>query len=157
MKEVVVQRVFLIVIVALMISATASSAEDAGAAASAEVKKIMELNASSATALLKKDYPSLNAVLADDSSVIAADGMDFSRQALIEELQTGRRIYTSYEISAPTVRIYGNATAVVTGAGTSNGVVRGTPFGSNFRYIKVFVKRGGTWKIAYWLSQAAPG
>ncbi|MGH9355576.1 MAG: nuclear transport factor 2 family protein, partial [Terriglobia bacterium] len=51
------------------------------------------------------------------------------------------------------VRLYGN-TAIMTDRTTMRGIYKGKPYGGTYRYVRIFEKEGGMWRVV--LVQATP-
>jgi hypothetical protein len=71
------------------------------------------------------------------------------------DVQAGERSFTSHTSDDVRVRLYGDA-AVVTGQVVSSGTYKGQDFSGQFRYMKVFVKSAGQWRIVAWQATRMP-
>jgi hypothetical protein len=75
---------------------------------------------------------------------MAEDKVD-SRQG---KPQAGKTSYEAFDVDDLAVRIYGE-TAVVTGRSTPKGrTAKGEPIRGQYRFLRVWVKRGGRWQVA---------
>ena len=100
-----------------------------------------------AVATVNADDAALNKMLADDLSYVHSTGDMDTKKQFIENQHNGVRKYLKIEHESMDVRVYGNA-AVLTGTIQLETLVKGTKGGAHVRIIHVWVKQGGTWKLA---------
>jgi ketosteroid isomerase-like protein len=59
----------------------------------------------------------------------------------------GKTTYEAFDVDDLAVRIYGD-TAVVTGRSSPKGrTAKGEPIRGQYRFLRVWVKRGGSWQV----------
>ncbi|HEY9064314.1 MAG TPA: nuclear transport factor 2 family protein [Burkholderiaceae bacterium] len=97
-------------------------------------------------AIVAKDAAAVAANVAPDFTQIDSSGAVNGRDEFIQGLlDPGLRI-APYTVEEFNVRVYGD-TALLTGRIRMTGISDGQPFQSHFRYIDVYVKRDGLWKV----------
>lgn len=117
-------------------------------------KEIRAVLAQSDQANLKGDAEALatyDRILTDDYTRIPPNGTALNKAELLNSVKAGQTKYESLQHSDIKVRIYGN-TAVVTGVATEKGIRQGNSFSGKTRWTRIFVKRGGEWKVALFQS-----
>jgi ketosteroid isomerase-like protein len=72
--------------------------------------------------------------------------MPFVRQAFVAGLLDPKLTIDPYTVEDFDVRLFGD-TALLSGRTRMTGRFDGKPFTSHYRYIDIYVKRGGTWRI----------
>jgi ketosteroid isomerase-like protein len=98
--------------------------------------------------------------LAVDVTRIPANGAIYNKAEVLDDFRTGKQTVRTYDLSDVKIHIYGN-TAVVTGI--LNNVGAGPLAGDSemksrqFRFTRVFVKRGGTWQNVLYQSTLIMG
>jgi ketosteroid isomerase-like protein len=99
------------------------------------------------SAVLKGDTASMDSLLADDFMAISANGTLQTKEETLAKLSSGRRHYTSLELSDRKVRFYGT-TALVTSLAHVNGSSADGEISGSYRYTRVYVRNAqGKWKI----------
>jgi ketosteroid isomerase-like protein len=97
-------------------------------------------------AIVAKDRAAIEANMADDFRQIDARGNVESKASFVEGLVSPDLVIDPYTVEEFEVRVYGD-TALLSGRTRMTGRYQGQPFKSHYRYIDVYVKRGGAWKI----------
>lgn len=97
-------------------------------------------------AIFAKDRAAIAANMAEDFRQIDAHGNVESKASFIDGLVTPDLQLDPYTVEDFEVRLYGD-TALLSGRTRMTGRYAGKPFDSHYRYIDVYVKRGGAWKI----------
>lgn len=97
-------------------------------------------------AIVAKDRAAIAANMAEDFRQIDAHGNVESKASFIDGLVTPDLELDPYTVEDFEVRIYGS-TALLSGRTRMTGRYAGKPFSTHYRYIDVYVKRGGAWKI----------
>ncbi len=98
-------------------------------------------------AIIGKDMPAVAANMASDYRHIrengaVADGPDF-----LAAIGSPKLVIDPYTVDDFDVRVYGDV-ALLTGRTRMSGSFDGKPFKSHYRYIDVYVRRDGSWKVA---------
>ena len=125
----------------------------AGLRAEDVVQQLTKVKARWSEAEKNRDIAYLDQLWADDAVFGTSLGTVVNKQQLIELIKgTDRQVdeLTSDNIQ---VRVYGN-TAVMTDHTAMRGTYKGAPFGGDYRYVRIFVKQGGKWRVE--LVQATP-
>jgi ketosteroid isomerase-like protein len=98
-------------------------------------------------AWLDNDRETINAILADDWTVIDPSGRVLTKAQVMEEaFESGTRKIESGTIDEVKVRTFGEF-AVVTGRTTAAGNYQGNSFSVTLRFTDVCVKRGADWQV----------
>jgi ketosteroid isomerase-like protein len=97
-------------------------------------------------AIVAKDAAAVAANVAPDFAQIESGGAVIGRDEFIKDLLDPTLRIDPYKVEDFGVRIYGD-TALLTGRIRMTGSSEGKPFSSHFRYIDVYVKRDGVWKV----------
>jgi ketosteroid isomerase-like protein len=117
-------------------------------------REIRELEAQFARAVIEGDRAFYDRVLAEDFTHTSHSGVFKTRAEFMAEnkfsekgdSKGGRTRYDTYDVDDLAIRIYGD-TAVVTGRTSPKGrTALGQPIGGQYRYLRVWVKRGGRWQ-----------
>ena len=139
----------LLVIVALTLS-QASPSDD--------VATVAQLEATWNEAHRKADAATLQPLFADDMVVVVPGMRPLSKADSLAVLASGRMTFERYESSDLTVRVYDD-TAVVTGRlqRTREMTGGGPKIDDDWRFTKVYLRRGGKWRvISFHASNVAP-
>jgi ketosteroid isomerase-like protein len=94
---------------------------------------------------IKKDYATVDRILADDWMGIDYDGKVVAKTKAMEDMKSGTSTLTAEELGPMTVRVFGT-TAVVTGSDTEKSTDRGKNSSGKYAWTDVFVLRNGRWQ-----------
>lgn len=97
-------------------------------------------------AIVAKNAAAVATNVAPDFAQIESGGAVIGRDEFVEDLLDPTLRIDPYVVEDFSVRVYGD-TALLTGRIRMTGVAEGKPFASHFRYIDVYVKRDGAWKV----------
>ena len=97
-------------------------------------------------AIVAKDAAAVAANVAPDFTQIESGGAVVGRDEFVKDLLDPALRIDPYQVEDFGVRVYGD-TALLTGRIRMTGSAEGKPFRSHFRYIDVYVKRDGAWKV----------
>lgn len=131
----------LLALAALLAPALAQAAPPAGLAA--------QLKAQADAwdrAIVAKDRAAIEANMAADFRQIDARGNVETKASFVDGLVSPDLALDPYTVEDFEVRIYGD-TALISGRTRMTGRYQGRPFDTHYRYIDVYVKRRGVWKI----------
>jgi ketosteroid isomerase-like protein len=103
------------------------------------------------SALIHADRAALDAVLADDLSYGHSDGRLQTKAELLAALTAGAVTYQSYDGPPPAVRIQ-ETVALLSGIAELEATARGTKVKLWLRYLAVYEKRDGAWRLTAYQS-----
>jgi ketosteroid isomerase-like protein len=105
---------------------------------------------------IKGDATALERLWADDLRVVVPRMTPLSKTEALIFARSGRMKFLRYETSELSVRVYAD-TAVVTGRVRRSRERAGQLLDDDWRFIKVYVRTEGDWRVvAYQASEAAP-
>ncbi len=97
-------------------------------------------------AIVRKDRAAIEANMADDFRQIDGYGNVYDKTAFVKELLDPALRINPYAVEDFDLRLYGNV-ALLSGTTRMSGRFEGKPFKSHYRYIDVYVRRAGAWKV----------
>ena len=98
-------------------------------------------------AIVRKDRAAIAANMAEDFRQISGRGAVAGKAAFLEAITSPRLVINPYEVEDADVRFYGDV-ALVSGRTRMTGSWDGKPFTSHYRYVDVYVRRDGQWRVA---------
>jgi ketosteroid isomerase-like protein len=96
-------------------------------------------------AVVANDPRAVAEFVADDWTLIAADGAVITKTSFIGVMASGQLVHDGMNLESPVVRLYGDV-AIVSGVATSTGAYRGQRFATHERSTDVFIWRSGRWR-----------
>jgi uncharacterized protein (TIGR02246 family) len=130
----------------LLLACTAFAGDDSQQAdARAEINRAL---AAYRAALLDSDVEKLAKIWTDDYTFTNGRGMFLSKDDRLKNVETGATELKSIKETGRDVQLYGDDTAIITGQVTLQAKYSGQPGSGDYRYINVWVKRGGRWLLA---------
>jgi ketosteroid isomerase-like protein len=96
--------------------------------------------------IVAKDEAAIAGNMAEDFRIIDRRGNIEGKKAFVDGILDPKLTIDPYTVEDFEVRIYGD-TALLSGRSNMTGTYEGTPFKSNYRYIDIYVRKGGVWKI----------
>ncbi|MEO8300022.1 MAG: nuclear transport factor 2 family protein, partial [Burkholderiales bacterium] len=97
-------------------------------------------------AIVHKDRASIEANMADDFRQIDGAGNIETKASFVDDLVSADLQIDPYAVEELDVRVYGDV-ALLSGRTRMTGRYQGKAFASHYRYIDVYVRRNGVWKI----------
>lgn len=97
-------------------------------------------------AIVAKDRAAIEANMADDFRQIDGAGNVEDKASFVEGLLEPELQIDPYTVEDFDIRLYGDV-ALLSGRTRMTGRHEGKPFSSHYRYIDVYVRRAGAWKI----------
>lgn len=122
-------------------SGTAFAADKA-----ADVAALKTLSDAWDAAIVRKDEKAIADNMAEDFRQIDGSGNYETKQSFVAGIMDPKLTIDPYTVEDFEVRIFGD-TALLYGRSKMTGKHDGQPFVSNYRYIDIYVRRGGEWKI----------
>ena len=98
-------------------------------------------------AIVRKDRAAIEANMTDDFRQIDGGGNVETRASFVADLVSPELVIEPYTVEDFEIRLYGD-TALLSGRTRMTGRYQGKPFESHYRYIDVYVKQGGAWRVA---------
>ncbi|HEV8043669.1 MAG TPA: nuclear transport factor 2 family protein [Rubrobacter sp.] len=95
---------------------------------------------------LRLDVPALEALMAPDYVQVDGGGSVVGREQILDSFRAGERGWTGAHSDEHSVRVYGD-TAVVVGRWRARGTNAGLAFDYAARYVSVWVRHGGRWRM----------
>jgi ketosteroid isomerase-like protein len=95
---------------------------------------------------LQLDVPALDLLMDPDYLQIDSRGGAVGKEQVLASFRSGERHWTEAQSDELFVRVYGN-TAVVVGRWQARGVNAGRSFDYQARYVSVWVRRDGEWRM----------
>jgi ketosteroid isomerase-like protein len=97
-------------------------------------------------AIVAKDRAAVEANMAPDFRQIDGYGNVETRTSFVNGLMAADLVIDPYTVEEFEVRLYGEV-ALLSGRTRMTGTSGGRPFTSHYRYIDIYVRRAGAWKI----------
>jgi ketosteroid isomerase-like protein len=116
---------------------------------------ILALEGRRYAAMTAQDAAALAQLLHDDLVYTHSSAIIDTKQSYVEGVRSGKFRYRKIERSEEKVRVYGDS-ALVTGRAAIEVEVDGKPKSLKLRYLNVWVKQAGAWKMVAWQSTSIP-
>lgn len=97
-------------------------------------------------AIVRKDRAAIEANMADDFRQIDSQGNLETKASFVADLVSPDLRIDPYSVEDFEVRLYGDV-ALLSGRTRMTGQYQGKPFSTHYRYIDIYVRRNGEWKI----------
>jgi len=97
-------------------------------------------------AIVRKDVAAIQANMADDFRQIDGDGDIEDKASFVSGVVAANLEIDPYTVDDFEIRLYGDA-ALLSGRTRMTGRYNAKPFVSHYRYIDVYARRNGVWKI----------
>ena len=141
-------RIILTLVVALALP-TIMLAKEKGTGASADVEAtIKKIEQELTDSLLKSDTSAFEKYLASDYLGIGPDGVTQNKSELLADIKSGTLKLESSNLSDIKVQVADPDMAVLVYRTDDKGTYKGKDITGQYRWLDVFVKRGGKWQIA---------
>ncbi|WP_426341612.1 nuclear transport factor 2 family protein [Pseudoduganella sp. S-14] len=98
-------------------------------------------------AIIHKDRAAISDNMAEDFRQISARGDVAGKAAFLDAIMSSKLVINPYDVEDMDIRFYGDV-ALVSGRTRMTGSYDGKPFGSHYRYIDVYVRKDGKWRVA---------
>jgi len=100
-----------------------------------------------------KDVAYLDKIFSDDFFALNPQGQLLDKPHMLENMKRTDRIFKVLNPRETQVHFYGDV-AILTEHVTVDGEDKGRHFGGEFRFVRVFAKQNGNWKVV--MAQGAP-
>jgi ketosteroid isomerase-like protein len=97
-------------------------------------------------AIVRKDEKAIAGNMAEDFRIIDGHGTVDAKAKFVADITDPKLTIDPYTVEEFSVRLYGD-TALLSGRTHMTGSYDGKPFESNYRYIDIYVRTKGVWKI----------
>jgi len=112
----------------------------------ADVEQLTALSDAWDKAIVRKDRAAIADNMADDFRQIDGTAKFETKTSFVDGIMDGRLEIDPYTVEDFEVRLYGDV-ALLSGRSHMTGRYDGAPFAHDYRYIDVYVRRDGAWKI----------
>lgn len=99
-------------------------------------------------AIIRKDRAAIAENMAEDFRQISARGDVAGKAAFLDAITSPKLVINPYGVEDMDIRFYGDSVALVSGRTRMTGSYDGKPFGSHYRYIDVYVRKEGKWRVS---------
>ncbi|KQV51214.1 MULTISPECIES: nuclear transport factor 2 family protein [unclassified Duganella] len=98
-------------------------------------------------AIISKDRAAIAENMAEDFRQISARGDVADKAAFLDAIMSAKLVINPYGVEDMDIRFYGDV-ALVSGRTRMTGSYDGKPFGSHYRYVDVYLRKEGKWRVA---------
>jgi hypothetical protein len=127
---------------------TITFAKEKGTGATADEATLKKIEQELTDSILKSDTAAFEKYLTSDYLGIGPDGAAQNKSELVSDIKSGTLKLESSKISDMKVQVADPDMAVVVYRTTDKGTYKGKDVTGEYRWLDVFVKRGGKWQIA---------
>jgi hypothetical protein len=106
-------------------------------------------------ATVEANIRALEELTTEDMTYTHASSKVETRQEFLDKLKAGAYQYRSIVPRDETARVYGD-TVLLSGVADVDVVAEGKPLTLALRFLEVWVKQGGRWRLAAWQSTRVP-
>lgn len=117
-----------------------------GADRQADAAELTRLSNAWDAAIVAKREKAIADNMAEDFRIIDGHGNVDGKAGFVRDILDPKLTIDPYAVDDFEVRLYGDV-ALLSGHTLMTGTYDGEKFTSNYRYIDIYVRRGGTWKI----------
>jgi ketosteroid isomerase-like protein len=139
-------RLFALLAAAVIAPAMVSTLATAADSRDRDVAELTRISDAWDKAIIRKDQKAIADNMAEDFRQIDPRANLETKQSFVAGIMDPRLTIDPYTVEEFEVRLYGD-TALLSGRTHMTGKYDGEVFESNYRYIDVYVRRNGTWKI----------
>ena len=150
-EGVAMRRTFVLVILMVLSQGVVCGAQDSRAE-----REIRALDEQRIAAILKKDVPALERLMADDFTYTHQGGVTESKADFLGEMKSGKGAFTSLKMSGVKVWVSGDA-AVLTGRCDLTAVREGRNLVIPEHFTEVYTRVHGRWRWLLWQSTRLAG
>ncbi len=140
-------RTFFLALAAFYLPACSTNMTEPTRPANPDIAQLTRLANAWDQAIVRKDRAAIEANMADDFRQIDGDGDVEDKASFVAGLVSPRLEIDPYTVEDFDVRLYGDV-ALLSGRTRMTGRYDGKPFASHYRYIDVYVRNAGVWRVA---------
>jgi ketosteroid isomerase-like protein len=129
-----------------LLSACAPLATDAPRDPAAAVAELTRLSKAWDEAIVRKDRAAIADHMTEDFRQIGSSGEVETKTSFVRDIVDDALVIDPYTVEDFEVRVYGD-TALLSGHTRMTGRFAGKPFSTHYRYIDVYVRVNGRWKV----------
>ena len=107
-------------------------------------------------AIVRKDTAAIAGNMSEDFRQIASNGDVANKETFVRDITAPDLTIDPYTVEDFDVRVYGNV-ALLSGRTRMTGRSGGAPFTTHYRYIDVYVRTNGTWRVCSVQTTRLPG
>ena len=127
---------------------TIALAKEKGTGATADEATLKKIEQELTDTIVKSDTSAFEKYLASDYLGIGPDGVTQNKSELLADIKSGTLKLESSNLSDIKVQVSDPDMAVVVYRTNDKGTYKGKDITGEYRWLDVFVKRGGKWQIA---------
>src|SRR5437764_3132244 len=127
---------------------TIALAKKKGTGATADEATLKKIEQELTDSILKSDTAAFEKYLTNDYLGIGPDGVTQNKSELMSDIKSGTLKLESSNLSDIKVQVSDPDMAVVVYRTNDKGTYKGKDISGEYRWLDVFVKRGGKWQIA---------
>jgi len=118
-----------------------------GAQAASPTEQLVQQADAWDKAIIRKDTAAIAANMAEDFRQISARGDVADKAAFLGVITSPKLVINPYSVEDMDVRFYGDV-ALLSGRTRLTGSWEGKAFTSHYRYVDVYVRKDGQWRVA---------
>lgn len=137
--------------IALVLAACAfagAARADTAPGSSADVAAIRQLGQDMGDAMVALDVRKVDRMFGDDWVSVGASGKVATKQTLLDDLRTGKKKLTWFELRPIDVQVFGD-TAIAQGEVAERRVIDGKEVDTELVYADILRKRDGRWVVVH--------
>jgi len=127
---------------------TIALAKEKGTGATADEATLKKIEQELTDTIVKSDTSAFEKYLASDYLGVGPDGVTQNKSELLADIKSGTLKLESSTLSDMKVQVADPDMAVVVYRSTDKGTYKGKDVTGEYRWLDVFVNRGGKWQIA---------
>ena len=137
----------ILIVIALAAAAPALFlSQTQGKAGGDDERALRQIEQELTDAMLKGDASAVERHYGDAFAFTTPDGEVMTKAQVVSNVKTGAAKFESSKFEDMKVQVYGDS-AVVTSLTTDKGTVNGVDVSGRYRWMDVFVRRGGRWQL----------
>lgn len=131
---------------ALLLSACTSMGPAARSEPAADIATLTRRSDNWDKAIVRKDRAAIASNMTEDFRQIGSSGEVENKDSFLRDLVSDELVIDPYTVEDFEIRLYGD-TALLSGRTRMTGRYAGKPFKTHYRYIDIYVRVNGRWKV----------